>query len=70
MKPTCSKIMNSAKKNSQADSSESEFELDSSQTDIDQEETGSKLRDKVRRSNFLRLYIELRTLINEYLNLY
>ena len=48
MKPTCSKIMNSAKKKIQEEMSESEFELDSSQTDIDQEETGSKLRDKVR----------------------
>ena len=52
MKPTCSKIMNSAKKNSQADLSESEFELDLSQTNFDQEETGSKLKDKVRISIF------------------
>ena len=70
MKPTCSKVMNSANQKIQEEMSESEFKLDLSQTDIDQKETGSKLRDKVRRSNFLRLYIQLITLINEYLNLY
>jgi len=49
--------VNSAKRTIQEEVSESEFELDSSNTDIDQEETDSKLRDKVRRSNFLRLYV-------------
>jgi hypothetical protein len=48
MKPTCSKVMNSANQKIQEEMSESEFELDLSQTNFDQEETGSKLKDKVR----------------------
>jgi len=45
--------VNSAKRKIQEEMSESEFELDSSQTNFDLEETGSKLRDKVRRSIYI-----------------
>lgn len=40
--------MNSANQKIQEEMSESEFELDLSQTNFDQEETGFKLKDKVR----------------------